>query len=136
MLLSEAILLGSVGSKQGFGIASGDPASNQKCVIGAALFAVGVKRSSDYFAELLKWWPWVNKETTIPSVINGSYLIARDRTVLNILWKLNDTARWSRPQIAAWVATEEVRLGIVPQEEKTQPILEVSYEAKRSHLVR
>ena len=106
MKLSEAILLGSIGSEQGFGHMSGNPANKTKCAIGAALFAIGVEGNScmNPFSELQKAWPWVYNWIPRPPVLGPD----RIRTyVAEVIYLLNDNQRWTRPRIAAWVAEQE-----------------------------
>lgn len=112
MKLSEAILLGSVGSKQGYGILSINPNTKDRfglCAMGAALFAIGYKGFGFYSMDdtsmktIIKTWPW----TETP--INGEPLGLGPGTspVYGIIWRLNDNLLWTRPQIAAWIASIE-----------------------------
>lgn len=121
MKLSEAILLGSVGSEQGFGrVVDGDRA----CAIGAALLAIGVTQLGlEWNCEdprqhgsprLVDNWPWTNSLSRCPhcSTHNTvSYIIS---------WHLNDSHRWTRPQIAAWVAEQEAIYDPPKQEVKEE----------------
>ena len=122
MRLSEAILLGSIGSEQGFGVMSGNPSSKAKCAIGAALFASGVSldgvEASNAIGAVAKLWPWTYKQALMPGRNSSLYIFA-------IIWRLNDIERWSRPRIAAWVAEQEVLLGIVDQPTQEQVPCEV-----------
>ena len=126
MKLSEAILLGSVGSKQGFGVTSAYKENIDKCAIGAALLAVDDEASLDDrdvsminpYGRLIRNWPWVmNKVLCLDGIPTSVYCFSK--AGIDIIWMLNDTARWTRPRIATWVATVE------PQEVITnQPITE------------
>ena len=111
MRLSEAILLGSVGTEQCFGDFFNDGIT---CALGAALFAIGEHKASDAcdnsrYDLIWKHWAWtqnlVNNPSDCDKVQRGS--------VIKMIWQLNDLAEWTRPQIAAWVAEQEVRLGVV-----------------------
>jgi hypothetical protein len=106
MKLSEAILLGSVGSEQGFEYETGTPISSKKCALGAALLAVN-RQTENPCHIIMQQWPWTAELVTLPVVmpIYSKGLI--DMTVVNAIWMLNDKARWTRPQIAAWVASIE-----------------------------
>ena len=125
MRLSEAILLGSVGTKQGFGPWAIHGGSVEKCALGSALYAVGESvivctRAYDKIKEL---WPWVQTSIPTPEVLKGIHFINGDREkrrVMELIWALNDVVRWTRPQIAAWVAEQEVRLGLVTMEIKEE----------------
>lgn len=110
MKLSEAILLGSIGSDQGFGHMSGTKSSEDKCTIGAALLAVGREVDITPIYELGVVWPWVTQEVSAPQDVTPLENHA-EQSVRNYIWWLNDRMKWTRPQIAAWVASIE------PQEE-------------------
>lgn len=121
MKLSEAILLGSIGSDQGFGHMSGTKSSKDKCAIGAALLATGREVESNAIYELTVVWPWVLQVVPAPHGVTPleSHV---EQSVRNYIWWLNDRMKWTRPQIAAWVASME------PQEEPiTVPIKEEVY---------
>ena len=111
MRLSEAILLGSVGSKQGFGPRSMYSNSPTKCAMGAALFVSGIKVNDENGNdEVEKLWPWVATYVTPPIKIRSHKNSVYDRDqirILGVIWRLNDWLKWTRPQIAAWVATQE-----------------------------
>ena len=116
MKLSEAILLGSVGTEQGFGPSSIYKHSTKRCALGAALFACGLEYEHPKPEELLVedlttsfpyvvimiQWPWT--ECIISYRIDK---VTKWDHIYDIIWKLNDIGRWSRPQIAAWVAEME-----------------------------
>lgn len=105
--LSDAILLGSVGTEQGYGPGSVHSSSNKKCAMGAALFAVGACVSSNMegLDKITEYWPWTRTYVDAPCTIRGEDI--RQKPVYSIIWQLNDKAHWTRPQIAAWVATLE-----------------------------
>jgi len=112
MKLSEAILLGSVGSKQGFGASSLHSYSQRKCALGAAILAVGI---DDTFYALVAVWPWLNNKMICPDCNDTHITIIKD-----VIWHLNDDHRWTRPQIAAWVATIEPSDIVAPVVEQEQ----------------
>ena len=97
MLLSDAILLGSVSTVQGHGHASiGDVVwlTKTRCALGAAadvmgfpLHANGVAQSR--YTAIMRTWPWLGQEG------------------INSIWSMNDTQRMTRPAIAAVVAQWE-----------------------------
>jgi hypothetical protein len=112
MKLSEAILLGSISTKQGFDFTCIDPDCATPCVIGTAMYAVGIHLGSDEaknnaFSMFWETWPWLRQ------MVNGNIVRFKhpmkkyEAGVTQILYSLNDTFRWTRPQIAAWVATVE-----------------------------
>ena len=115
MKLSEAILLGSVGSRQGTGIHSIVPQNKDShglCAMGSALLACGIKEADEWtgIAHIRSLYPWVCKCKVQPPVP-----VVPDYTgklgVIGIICRLNDLCNWTRPQIAAWIASIE------PQEE-------------------
>lgn len=112
MKLSEAILLGSVGTEQAYGCNAIMPNGQATCALGAALFAIGESLSEwrEGMPKVSARWPWADEMVPIPSVIGGN--CARDGiylsgAVYDLIWRLNDSAKWTRPQIAAWVAELE-----------------------------
>ena len=116
MKLSEAILLGSVGTEQGYGPYAILPTSKKTCALGAALFAVGPKVATllpdewQYGTRTVsRIWPWTETKAPYPKASGLFHPIANQvfNNDYNIIWQLNDVARWTRPQIAAWVAELE-----------------------------
>jgi len=107
--LSEAILLGSVGTGQAFGEYV-DKKGNT-CALGAALCAIGkLTDLSEYTINLGLAWPYHKMSCIHP--IAGIKM-----SMVHIITHLNDIEGWSRPQIAAWVAEQEVRLGLDKEEQ-------------------
>ncbi len=120
MKLSEAILLGSIGSEQGTGTQSANPHNKELCAIGAAMLAVGAESPNDlgseYMGMLRQYWPWT--QTTLvplPNKLQGNGVTGTVIEVYRLIWRLNDTLHWTRPQIAAWVATIEPQDGVVTE---------------------
>ena len=112
MKLSEAILLGSIGSIQGVGPESIDPRNRHKglCAMGAALYAVNCTGNMwDGMESISHIWPWTNRPEQPPIVLFGRP--ESTYTVQGIIWRLNDLCNWTRPQIAAWVASIEPEEG-------------------------
>ena len=119
MKLSEAILLGSISTKQGFGPMSIYTESQEKCAFGAALVAINEEYSYSkgscgrVYTRILELWPWlvrkIDESNSPVSPLNGD-------TILNTIWRVNDTYRWSRPRIAQWVAEQEAIYDTVPEE--------------------
>lgn len=112
MKLSDAILLGSTLSEQGFG--NDGLIGNKRCAIGAGRQALGMEDQawSIAYGQIRKAYPFIEALQNCP--------IERcpcNDSILGIIWHLNDSHRWTREQIAGWVATVE------PQEEA--PILPV-----------
>lgn len=112
MKLSEAILLGSVGTEQAYGCSAIMPNGKATCALGAALFAIGESLAEwrDGIPKVTARWPWADKMVPIPSAIKRHCEIDRiyvNTAVYDVIWRLNDYVRWTRPQIAAWVADLE-----------------------------
>ena len=103
MLLSYAILFGSLASEQGFGWKSAQKSSLKKCPIGAALLAVGQESDEQPSLNALKEWPWLANHYNAPVLLP---LYVRP-TAMTIIWQLNDIQKWTRTRIAAWVAAIE-----------------------------
>jgi hypothetical protein len=102
MKLSEAILLGSIGTPQAF--CESRPEEETACALEAAALAIGVPKR--LWGVLDRHWPWINRAATCPH--RGECDFNRvDRDVSQVIWHLNDQHHWPRPQIAAWVATIE-----------------------------
>ena len=126
MKLSEAILLGSIGSAQGFGNMSMFAESKTKCALGAALVAAGqvpsyqgnVISKEDHemnpYSRIRRTWPWVQDKVKHP--VKGAY--GNVLPALTAIYTLNDSYGWTRPQIAEWVASIE------PQEESAEGLNE------------
>ena len=103
MLLSQAILLGSMLSKQSFGT-SGEG----RCALEAAVDVTaykGLKTENGLFMAVDRVWPWtIRTRVVAPSNALGCNLT---ESVVTVIWMLNDIAKWTRPRIAAWVASIE-----------------------------
>lgn len=102
MRLSEAIRLGAMLKPQTrIGKFYMNGAS---CALGAAADAAGVTLGHDYdYGRLYATWPWLHREVAppMPEMCAGAV------DVLECVWMLNDNHRWTREQIADWVATIE-----------------------------
>jgi hypothetical protein len=97
MKLSEAILLGAMMSPQAFRALFRDEGA---CALGAALLAVG-PISEPAIRSVLKRWPWA---MTVSTDCPGC---GHSCPVFGVITHLNDTHRWTREQIAEWVASIE-----------------------------
>ncbi len=106
MKLSEAILLGSVGTEQAHSYAAG---KGKACALEAAVIAIG-KPKSEWERVGVTYWDWTNVKSPCPHK-NWYGQCKEHDTIGDIIWHLNDNHEWTRPQIAAWVASVE------PQEE-------------------
>jgi hypothetical protein len=116
MKLSEAIRLGALLRRQGFGnYFDVVPGAEGSCAMGAALEACGYDREQVALrgrpTELLEsLWPWAGAhETTCPIACERwaqDYGMRTD-AVRAVIAHLNDHHRWTRERIADWVATVE-----------------------------
>jgi hypothetical protein len=102
--LSQAIVLGSIGTKQGKDNYS---SNGTTCAMGAALTALGaITRGTSFVANRMNQivacnlWPWLRLEIACP-------VTGKRSAALNVIQVLNDTHDWTRPRIADWVATIE-----------------------------
>jgi hypothetical protein len=107
MLLSEAILLGSVGSKQAFDYYNYP--EGHTCGMGAAMVGAGLIPTGRSLLEMYKRFPYLETRVEGPQGCGVSPSV----------WGLGATL-WTRPQIAAWVAEKEKELGIVKTEAKEE----------------
>lgn len=108
MLLSEAIMLGSMATEQCFG--GMEDEDGRRCALGAAALAIGGN------IMMLDEFPWLGQAEVCPvchESNHASYIIAQH---------LNDAHRWTRERIADWVATVE------PRDEPTVDPVEVLAE--------
>jgi hypothetical protein len=94
MKLSEAIRLGAMMRPQAFRTLLTDGGA---CALGAALLAVGA-RPEEAVRSALNRWPWAS------TVSADCPRCGRSRTVFRVITHLNDRHRWTREQIAKWVA--------------------------------
>ena len=122
MKFSEAIRLGAMLKPQGrgaflriheavvFGDVFGLRYAIKTCAVGAALDAVGALREfhqnyeGESDNELVRRWPIVNSIVD-PPVQNAPRRVSLARAIVG----LNDQERWTREQIAEWVATVEAQ---------------------------
>jgi len=94
MKFSEAIRLGAMMTPQVFRTPLTDDGA---CALGAALLAVGA-RPEEAVRSALSRWPWAS---AVSADCPGC---GRSRTVFMVITHLNDRHRWTREQIAKWVA--------------------------------
>jgi hypothetical protein len=92
-----------------------------RCALGAALTAIGECTpchnqgvDAGPYIKITDIWPWTHNHVVNPTD-NSRIPAAID--IRTMIWMLNDSAKWTRPQIAAWVAEQEVKLGVVEQVE-------------------
>ena len=111
MEMSEAILLGSVGSGQALGKLMDDDGNT--CAFGSAYFAIGVSDESLKLGHL--------NPLELRKVLDQDWIVQGDKVVNSecpvcgikrgigriISLHLNDLHKWTRPAIAAWVAIQE-----------------------------
>ena len=95
--LSEAIKLGAMDGPQCFDVY--EQLDGATCAIGAALKAIGDK-SEDYCAVV--FWPWLDSVC-----VRCPECSAYQTSPEVVMAHLNDTHRWTREEIADWVATIE-----------------------------
>lgn len=108
MKLSEAIRLGSMLKPQGRRHLC---AFKKTCALGAALDAIGQldafrPEPSDAYSQLIEIWPVLSLSVSMPLNV-PSWMQRGDDTLLKTIWLLNDSASWTREQIADLVASQE-----------------------------
>ena len=127
MRLSEAILLGSVETAQGFGYDSINSRTTP-CAAGAALLAIGKQTINSITSDIATYWPWTTKTIPYPTVVpkgqSENFSISYHTRIHARIWQLNDYSKWSRPRIAAWIADLEALYDpscveqVIPQREE------------------
>lgn len=123
MRLSECIVLGSVGTNQAFNYLQDYDGST--CAMGAAMVGAGLEPIYWSAPQIVDKFPFLNHKVTLPPGIEWKKdSLQEGESYSKDLWgaiaMLNNEYRWTRPQIAAWVAEQEVRLGIVDAEVKQE----------------
>lgn len=107
MKLSDAIRMNGMMAEQGFGYRSLN-SSTAPCALGGALQSIGRQRLDSLDGnceEVRNAWPWADipGRAHCPVIECG----AGHTEISNIVWHLNDSHRWTRTQIADWVALQE-----------------------------
>ena len=104
MKLSEAIIEGSKLKPQAF---CADITGTRSCALQAAGEALGWDRKGSNFCT-----PWELLEDKYPYILDVvvNPVTGDAYSLENIIYRLNDTNRWTREDIAAWVATKEGEL--------------------------
>lgn len=100
MKLSEAMKLGAMLRPQGFigNVRPSDPRDGT-CALQAALEAIGIVNRPPHMTSV-KHWPWTMRHSRCPAC-------GEDGDVNSLVGCLNDKDRWTREQIAGWIATIE-----------------------------
>src|SRR5581483_3663786 len=101
MKLSEAIMLGSTLSKQGYG--NDALMTKDRCALGSAKQALGWDEITDIVSVYTKF----KEDYAFLGEIHENPDTHRRSDGLEIIWKLNDVSEWTREQIAEWVAKIE-----------------------------
>ena len=123
MKASEALILGSTMVPQGFGghsIMDG----TKPCALGTIALVTGILAFSNItniYSNLRRGFPFLGVEAACPACRYGDKPTPYNNTVDEITWHLNDTHKWTRPQIAEWlkqyeVDQPEVKLPSIPRE--------------------
>lgn len=103
MRLHEAIRLGAMNTEQGFGPLS-ITSDTAPCALGAARHAAGIFTTHLYvYNALMARWPVLGTYVVFP-IKDGGWR----PTLVEAIYTLNDTFRWSREQIADWVEGVEL----------------------------
>jgi hypothetical protein len=99
LTLSEAIRIGAMLKPQGTGGFGDDGTS---CALRAAMDAttIGYSKYGIDYSEQLEHWPVLARQVDPPVEME-------ERSVIHIIWVLNDSRRWTREAIADWVETLE-----------------------------
>jgi hypothetical protein len=120
MKLFEAMRLGSMATKQGFG--SGSIYSNTApCALGAARLAAGIQYSSEYdgtvYVSMRTAFPVLETSVNVPELSNPR------TSLVEAIWRMNDELRWSRERIADFVEQVESRQTEVKEVEEVEEVL-------------
>lgn len=116
MKASEALLLGSVATKQGFGYQSIN-SPTQPCALGAIALVSGCMTNSgkETYSQLREVFPLLNRKAQCPDPRHDICRLQYRTLVIEQIWHLNDSHGWTRPQIAEWLQQLE-------QEDAVEPI--------------
>lgn len=135
MKLSEAILLGSVGTGQAFGMY--EDHDGNTCALGSAFVAAGLPFGSRNGLRFDKGstlcppeWRWIFNSiptTDIPEISSHKdcYRFRDTAQIWYVIPYLNDICKWTRPQIAEWVKTMEA---IYDLDQTDKPVKEIKHE--------
>lgn len=106
MRLSEAIRLGALLKPQAFEhLVIDTPLSELAglCALAGAALAIG--QSKLHYTEFRARWPFTEETARCPKCCPNCH--GWDDTVLAMIYHLNDYHRWTREEIADWVAVRE-----------------------------
>lgn len=103
MRLSESIRLGAMLRPQAFGVTAN---ATGTCALGGALAAIGVAGT---YNDALDHWPVASLKVQHP-------IHDYEHVLYGVVRSLNDEHRWTRAQIADWVATIEAQQAPTPIE--------------------
>ena len=111
MKLSEAIRLGAMLRPQAFGHLFRDGAS---CALGAAGEAAGIAdiEAGGWAVGAVappSWNPIATREADCPVCVHGFLTLRKKHDAHAVIVHLNNDHRWTREQIADWVATIEAQ---------------------------
>lgn len=112
MYLFEAIRLGAMSKPQGFGTRSANIENDTLCAVGAAKFAVGCKER--YFSGIYSIFPVVYG--LAENLATGE----KSASILDCIWWLNDSLKWTREQIAQWL--EPIELAYYKAHPEDRPV--------------
>lgn len=134
--LSEAIRLGSMMTTQGFGYRSMNNATSP-CALGAARLAAGVHIFAFSKPEMLSdTFPILLAEVNIHDLpplynlpFNQREKVKIPHPLFDVIWRLNDVVRWSREQIADYVASIESELDrtLIESNAEVEEVKEVAH---------
>jgi hypothetical protein len=103
MKASEALILGSLVTQQGFGAES--PASSRPCALGTIGMALGLKFDNlTIYSKLEKVFPWMREsgcEVPCPKCD------LKETRTMSVIYHLNDYHKMPRNEIAKWIASVE-----------------------------
>lgn len=117
--LSEAIRLGAMTTRQGFGQMNNGPEIT--CALGSALHSIGKLSNFSITAHAGEYWPWLKEPLTCPAC---GIVVSDYEEGYWTITHLNDIHEWTREEIADFVATLE------PETiESATPVAEVREES-------
>lgn len=115
MKLADAIRLGGMATKQGYGVASFLD-DNTPCALGAVRLAAGIEATNDLGAAmaLRSRFPILSSSHRCPAC--GAV-----EPLFTLIWSLNDSHKWTRERIADFVETIE-RRAVAERQPETETV--------------
>ena len=119
MKFTEALILGSLNSKQAFNAYNLDG----HCALLTAAVAAGIEREkhSEDWIKAMSIWPWLDTKVDLTCPCEDCN--RRMFSIFTLIYHLNDTHRWPRPRIAEWAKQLEAEYDVPVPTPITEEVL-------------